>query len=179
MVSGEGPLMVRLSVCVALCVGIAESCTSTVKVEVPCDKGVPEICPSVITVGGVPEVVVIVCSVNPGGNVPLNKLHVSGGIPPFELIDALYATPTNPCGSDVVTMEMGCAGVIVILNNSLSVAGGIALSATCTVNDDVPELLGVPAITPFVPRLNPAGRLPEATVKTSGVTPPVTASFSL
>jgi len=172
-------LMVRLSVCVALCEGIAESCTSTVKVEVPGDKGVPEICPSVITVGGDPEVVVIVCSVNPGGSEPLNKLQVSGGIPPFELIEALYATPTDPCCSDVVTMEMGCAGVIVILNNSVSVAGGIAASATCTVNDDVPELLGVPAITPFVPRLNPAGRLPEATVNTSGVTPPVTASFSL
>src|SRR5271170_654621 len=179
MVSGEGALMVRVSVCVAVCMGIAESCTSTVKVEVPCDRGVPEICPRVITVGGVPEVVVIVCSVNPGGSEPLSRLQVSGGIPPFELIDVLYATPTNPWGSDVVTMEMGGAGAMVILNNSVSVAGGIAASATCSVNDDVPEPLGVPAITPFVPRLNPAGRLPEAMVNTSGVTPPVTASFSL
>ena len=76
---------------------------------------------------------------------------MSGGIPPFELIDALYATPTNPCGREVVTMEMGCAGAMVILNNSVSVAGGVALSATCTVNCDVPEPLGVPAISPLFP----------------------------
>ena len=74
-------------------------------------------------------------------------------------------------------MEIGCAGAMVMLKDCDSVAGGVAPSATCTVNWEVPEPLGVPAIAPFVPRLRPAGRVPEAIVNFSGVTPPVTASL--
>jgi hypothetical protein len=41
-----------------------------------------------------------------------------------------------------------------------------AESVTCTVNDAVPEVVGVPEITPVdAPRVMPAGRVPALTVQ--------------
>jgi hypothetical protein len=42
----------------------------------------------------------------------------------------------------------------------------LAASVTCTVNDAVPEVVGVPEITPVdAPRVMPVGRVPALTVQ--------------
>ena len=74
----------------------------------------------------------------------------------------LYAVPTLPPGNgDVVVMESAALTVIL----KLAVAVPLALSVTFTVNEDVPDALGVPVIAPvlaFKPKL--AGSVPEMTL---------------
>ncbi len=78
MVNGGGDAMVMAKDCVAVCDGIAESCTCTAKgVGVPGGVGVvgvPEICP----------VVELKLRLTGKGPVPETILHVSGGTPPEE-----------------------------------------------------------------------------------------------
>ena len=48
-----------------------------------------------------------------------------------------------------------------MLNCAVFFATGIAESATCTVNDEVPGVVGVPEITPLGDNgFKPAGKLP-------------------
>ena len=52
-----------------------------------------------------------------------------------------------------------------------------AASVTCTVNDAVPAVVGVPEITPVdATRLNPAGNVPALTLQLYGVVPPLACS---
>jgi hypothetical protein len=52
-----------------------------------------------------------------------------------------------------------------------------AASVTCTVNDAVPEAVGVPEITPVdAARLNPAGNVPALRLQLYGVVPPLACS---
>ena len=53
---------------------------------------------------------------------------------------------------------------MVMLICEVAVTGDDSESATCTVKVEVPAAVGVPAISPAVLRLNPAGRLPETSV---------------
>jgi hypothetical protein len=55
----------------------------------------------------------------------------------------------------------------------VSVAVKLLASVTVTVNDAVPAAVGVPEITPLELRVNPAGSVPELTLKIYGVVPPV------
>jgi hypothetical protein len=50
----------------------------------------------------------------------------------------------------------------------------LAASVTCTVNDDVPDVVGVPEMTPVdAVRLSPAGNVPAVMLQVYGVVPPV------
>ncbi len=72
VVIDSGGLMVMLSACEALCGGLLESVTFTVKLEVPAVVAVPEITP------------VLLFKLRPAGNVPVVMLHVTGGVPPLD-----------------------------------------------------------------------------------------------
>jgi len=79
-------------------------------------------------------------------------------------------------GSDVVLTEGDCgADATAMLNAFVPVL--FAASVTCTVNDTVPAVIGVPEITPVeAARVSPAGRVPALTVQLYGVVPPVACS---
>ena len=69
--------------------------------------------------------------------------------------------PTVPPGSDVVVTVGGCAAAATAILNAF-VPVLFAASFTCTVNDTVPAVVGVPQICPVdAIRLNPAGKDPE------------------
>ena len=53
---------------------------------------------------------------------------------------------------------------------------GVCESVTWTLNVTLPRLVGVPLMVPSAPRLNPAGKLPEAKDHVYGPTPPVKAN---
>ena len=72
----------------------------------------------------------------------------------------------------------GCAAAATVILNAL-VAVLVAASVTCTENDAVPEVVGVPEITPVdATRARPAGRVPELTVQLYGVVPPLACSVA-
>ena len=68
----------------------------------------------------------------------------------------------------------GEAGVMVRVN--AFVADALFLSVTCTVKLAVPVAVGVPLRTPPLLKLNPAGKLPDASDQLYGVVPPVAAN---
>jgi hypothetical protein len=74
----------------------------------------------------------------------------------------LYAWFTVPFGRELVTMvsvEDWTAMVIERANDA--VCGVVPESRTCTVNEEVPAVVGVPEITPVEAfKLNPAGSAP-------------------
>ena len=60
----------------------------------------------------------------------------------------------------MVVIVGGCAAAATAMLNAF-VAVLFAASVTCTVNDTVPAVVGVPEITPSMrPKLNPAGKAP-------------------
>ena len=71
---GAGRLIWMLNACVAVCTGLLESVTLTVKFEVPFGPlGVPVIAPAPL-------------SVNPGGKLPVVVENVKGANPPVVAI---------------------------------------------------------------------------------------------
>ena len=73
--------------------------------------------------------------------------------------------PVVPPGSDVVETDGDCAAAATSILNAL-VPVLFAESVTCTVNDAVPEAVGVPEIAPVAAtRVRPAGRAPALTVQ--------------
>ena len=83
--------------------------------------------------------------------------------------------PTDPPGNvGVVIVSVAVAACTVI--DSLAEATCCAASCTCTVNEDVPAVVGVPLICPELPSVKPAGREPELTDQLYGVLPPLAAS---
>ena len=142
----------------------AASVTCTVNETVPDVVGVPEITPVDAT------------RLNPVGSVPALTLQLYGVVPPLACSVAEYAVPTVPPGSDVVVTVGDCGAAATAILNAL-VAVLFAASFTCTVNDTVPDVVGVPEITPVdAARLNPIGNEPELIDQVYGVVPPLACS---
>jgi len=79
--------------------------------------------------------------------------------------------PEVPAGSDVVVTKGGCAVVATKILNAL-VAVLLAASFTCTVNEAVPAVVGVPEMTPVdAVKLSPAGSAPALMLQVYGVVP--------
>ena len=142
----------------------AASVTCIVNDTVPAVVGVPEIMPVDAT------------RLNPAGNVPALTLQVYGVVPPLACSVVEYAVPAVPPGNDVVVTVGGCAAAATAILNAF-VPVLFAASFTCTVNDTVPAVVGVPEITPVdATRLNPAGSVPALTLQVYGVVPPLACS---
>ena len=144
----------------------AASVTCTVNDVVPAVVGVPEITPVAAT------------RLNPAGSVPALTLQLYGVVPPLACSVAEYAVPAVPLGNDVVVTVGGCAAAATAMLNAF-VPVLFAASVTCTVNDMVPAVVGVPEITPVAAtRLNPAGSVPALTLQLYGVVPPLACSVA-
>ena len=79
--------------------------------------------------------------------------------------------PVVPPGSDVVVTVGGCGAAATAMLSPL-VPVLFAASVTCTVNNVVPAVVGVPESTPVdAARLNPAGSVPALTLQLYGVVP--------
>src|SRR3972149_3381053 len=139
------------------------SVTCAVKLYVPATVGVPLIAP------------VVLFRPRPDGREPDVNPHVYGVLPPDAESVWLYAALTVPSGNDDVVTERPLYTWIV----SPCVATPPYTSCTCTVNEESPEVVGVPETAPVAPfSVIPAGRLPEITDQTYGVLPPVAASVA-
>jgi hypothetical protein len=139
----------------------AASVTCTVNDTVPAVVGVPEIAPVDAT------------RLSPVGNIPAVTLHLYGVVPPLACSVVEYAVPTAPPGSDVVVTVGDCAAAPTVMLNTF-VPELFAASVTCTVNDTVPAVVGVPEIAPVdATKLNPAGSVPAITLHLYGVVPPL------
>jgi hypothetical protein len=131
----------------------AASVTCTVKETVPVVVGVPEMTPVDAT------------RLNPAGNVPALTLQVYGVVPPLACSAVEYAVPAVPPGSDVV-VTVGACGAAATAMLSAFVPVLFAASVTCTVNDAVPAVVGVPEIAPVdATSVRPAGRVPALIVQ--------------
>jgi hypothetical protein len=144
-------------------VGVAESFTITVKVDVPFARGVPLITPFAAF------------SERPAGNEPTLIDQVYGAKPPVSATAAEYATPFWAVGSDVVLIDIADTTI-----ESAFVpvpAVGVVESVTLTVKLNVPVVVGVPVIAPveaFSER--PLGNEPVVIDHAYGVTPPEAAT---
>ena len=87
-----GPTTVILNCCVAVCRGELASDACTVKLEVPAEVGVPEICP-------------LVERVKPAGKAPVMRVQVYGVAPPVAARIWLYGVDCAPFGSVVSQSE--------------------------------------------------------------------------
>ena len=144
----------------------AASVTCTVNDVVPAVVGVPEITPVAAT------------RPNPAGSVPPVTVQLYGVVPPLACSVAEYAVPAVPPGKDVVVTVGGCAAAATAMLSAF-VPVLFAASFTCTVNDAVPAVVGVPEITPVAAtRLNPAGSVPALTLQLYGVVPPLACSVA-
>jgi hypothetical protein len=143
---------------------LAASVTCTVNDAVPAVVGVPLICP------------VELLSVSPAGNDPALIDQLYGVVPPLACSVVEYAVPAVPPGNDVVVTFGGCAAAATATLKAF-VPVLFAASVTCTVNDTVPAVVGVPEITPVdAARPNPAGSVPVVTLQLYGVVPPLACS---
>ena len=158
---GCGPLQPRYSVSsLPRCSLRLSPCA--VNDTVPNVVGVPLICP------------VELFSVRPTGREPEVIAQVYGVVPPLACSAVEYAVPVVPPGSDVV-MTIGGGAATVMLKVLVPVL--LAASFTCTVNDTVPAVVGVPEITPVdATKFNPAGNVPALTLQLYGVVPPLACS---
>lgn len=125
-------------------VGLLESVTVTVTVDEPAVVGVP---PTVQPV-----------NVRPAGREPELMEQVYGVVPPLASIGALYATPTVPFGS--VLVSVNAAGLITMVSGPEVVCDGEPESSTFTVTVELPAVVGVP-VTVHPLSDKPAGRVPE------------------
>src|SRR5882724_11353148 len=128
---------------VAVCaVGVVESVTFTVNVDVAAVVGVPVIVPLVAPID------------NPAGRAPALMVQVSGDNPPVSAIVWLYATPTVPAGSEVVVIAGAVVAftLMVKLPDVADTAPAVLESVTLIVKVAVPVgPLGVPVIAPVLP----------------------------
>ena len=129
-------------------VGLLESVTVTVMFEVPGAVGVP------LTVQPL--------SVNPAGSVPELIEQLYGVVPPLASMVALYATPTVPLGSELVSVS--AAGLITMVSGPVVDWVGDSESVAFTVTVELPAVVGVPlTVQPLSD--NPAGSVPEVIVQ--------------
>jgi hypothetical protein len=162
MVGGGGRLMRILKACVAVCAGLLESVTITVKFDVTLGaSGVPEIRPAGLRV-------------KPDGSAPALVVNVS--VPnPVTTTGWLYAVPATPGGS-VVVVKVGLGGKLTrILRAWVAVIGVMVLeSVTLTVKFTVPlGPVGVPEIVPAPLRAKPVGNAPALMENVTVPAPPV------
>ena len=137
----------------------AASVTCTVNDVVAAVVGVPEITPVDAT------------RLNPAGNEPELIDQVYGVVPPLACSVLEYVAPTVPPDNDVVVTVGGCTATVIL---NTFVPALFAASVTCAVNDMVPDVVGVPEITPVdATRLNPAGSVPALTLQLYGAVPPL------
>src|SRR4029077_10471185 len=142
----------------------AASVPCTVNDAAPPAVGVPDSAP------------VDAARLNPAGNVPALTLQLYGVVPPLACSVVEYAVLAVPPGNDVVVTVGGCAAAATATLKAF-VPVLFAASVTCTVNDAVPAVVGVPEITPVdATRLNPAGSVPALTLQVYGVVPPLACS---
>ena len=81
-------------------------------------------------------------------------------VPPLAASVAEYAALTVPADNDVVVTVGGCAAAAIEMLSACVPVLCFA-SFTCTVNDELPEAVGVPEMVPDdAARLKPAGRAP-------------------
>ena len=79
-----------------------------------------------------------------------------------------------PCGSEVVEIDTPpWAGFTTRDRAWLTDFGGSCASVTCTLNVDVPAIVGVPLIVPPELKLRPAGKEPLEMFQKYGEFPPV------
>lgn len=169
-VTGTLLLIEILRFAVAVCaVGVSESVTCTVKLEVPVAVGVPVIAP------------VAAFSVSPPGRLPLVMAQVYGDTPPAAATLALYPALITPVGSEVVvTLKVGA--LMVMLRAAEAVLAGDSESVTLTVKLMTPTSgpVGVPVIAPVAALSeSPAGKLPTVTAQEYGEVPPAAAKVWL
>ena len=75
-----------------------------------------------------------------------------------------------------VALPLPLEEIMLMLRLAVALCTGEVESVTFTVNDEVPAAVGVPLICPELPRVSPAGRVPELTDQLYGVVPPLAAS---
>ena len=104
--------------------------------------------------------------------------HVYGVVPPVACSVAEYAVPTVPPARDEVEMErVGVAAATAMLSDFVAVL--LFASVTLTVNEDVPDAVGVPEIAPVEAfSVSPAGSEPLLTLHEYGVVPPLACSVA-
>src|SRR5712691_4943867 len=99
------------------------------------------------------------------------SFHVRGAIPPTETKGNEYGWPCVPCGSgDVLLIEIAGQAMV---SESCFCAITPRLSSTCTVTAEVPDIVGVPLMTPVESRRLRDG---ELTSNWPGGRAPVTGS---
>ena len=92
--------------------------------------------------------------------------HVYGGVPPVAVSDKVYALPRTPAGSraGVVMFTVPVAGPVTTTIRKSAVAVWVGLpDCAWTVKSNVPPVVGVPDIPPFVLNERPGGRTPLIT----------------
>ena len=87
---------------------------------------------------------------------------------------AEYALATVPLGIDEVETTRGAATA----TDNDAVVFCPPASANCTVNVEVPVVVGVPLSTPAADRLTPAGSVPADNDQVYGAVPPEPASVA-
>jgi hypothetical protein len=154
-------------VAVAVCAGVLASLTWTVIGNVPETDGVPLICPPPI-------------NTSPAGNVPDVILQLYGVVPPVAAREAEYALFTCPAAKEDVVTSSACApAATTILKFAVALSTGALLSVTFTVNENVPDAVGVPLICPPPLNVSPVGNVPELILQLYGVAPPLALSVAL
>src|SRR5690242_14680781 len=96
-------------------------------------------------------------SVKPGGSAPALTEKLYGEVPPDTLMVCEYAVPPFPSRSELVVMLGAGLMTTVYACDPLD-----SRSAAVTVNLYVPEVPGVPLITPEPSNENPGGSVPVA-----------------
>jgi hypothetical protein len=144
----------------AFCTGEEVSVTCTVKLDWPPLVGVPLIVP-------------LWLKVRPAGRDPEANVHEYGSVPPEAVSAVEYAVPTVPLGNELEVIASGDPLALIVMEKALDAfCTGEEESVTCAVKLDWPALVGVPLIVPFVLKLRPAGRVPDANVHEYGSVPP-------
>ena len=144
-------------------VGVVESVTVMLTVNVPLEPGVPVIAPEVALMAN-------------GDGSPV-ALQANGVLPPEAATGALYAKPTAPLGSDAVVIAR--TGAIVNENCLEAVRFvGVVESVTVMLTVNVPLEPGVPVIAPEVVLMANGDGSPVAD-HVNGVVPPVATTVVL
>lgn len=117
----------------------------------------------VSVVAGTPDITpVFPVRVSPDGRSPEVTVQEYGAVPPVAARVAEYPMLTFPEGKEPVVIVGGAVvPEVSMMTAKVAVAELDAASVAFTVTDDVPAVVGVPEITPFEVRDNPAGRLPD------------------
>jgi hypothetical protein len=152
-----------VSVCVAVCCGVEESVTVAVNVKVPALVGVPLKSPRLL-------------NPKPGGSVPLVTVALNGCRPPVSGKGWLYGLPAPALGIVLDLKASVPSETLIVKLPLVAVLAGLLLSVTCTVNVNEPVVVGVPDRIPFVPKVIPDGRAPEAKAHVNVPNPPCCSS---